>query len=85
MEKLTFTIMPEGEEKEFIVIADTRVNGSNYLLVAEDDSDEAVSFILKDTANDESTESDYVIVEDDDEFDALAGVFKELLEDYDIV
>lgn len=84
MEKLTFTTMPDGEEKEFIVIADTRVNGNNYLLVSEGDDEESVSFILKDIAGEESTESEYVIVEDDDEFDAVAGVFKELLEDYDI-
>lgn len=84
MEKLSFTVMPEGEEKEFIVIADTRVNGTNYLLVAEDDSDEAVSYILKDTSDDSALEADYEMVEDDNEFDAVAGVFKELLEEYDI-
>ena len=84
MEKLIFTIMPEGEEKEFIIIEDTRVNGSNYLLVAEDDSDEALSYILKDISDDNSLEAEYVMVEDDNEFDAVAGVFKELLEDYDI-
>lgn len=84
MEKLTFTIMPEGEEKEFIIIADTRVNGTNYLLVAEDDSDEALSYILKDTSEDAAPQADYVMVEDDNEFDAVAGVFKELLEDYEL-
>ena len=83
MEKLTFT-EPTGEEQEFVVIADTRVNSTNYLLVAEDDSDEAVSFILKDISKDGDTESEYIIVEDDDEFTALVGVFKELLDDYDI-
>lgn len=84
MEKLKFTIMPEGEEKEFIVIEDTRVNGTNYLLVAEDDSDEALSYILKDISDESALEAEYVMVEDDNEFDAVVGVFKELLEDYDL-
>jgi len=83
MEKITFVIMPEGEEKEFFVIADTRVNATNYLLVAEEDGDESEALILKDVSTDESTESQYIAIEDDDEFDAVAGVFKELLEDYD--
>lgn len=84
MEKLKFTIMPEGEEKEFVIIEDTRVNGTNYLLVAEDDSEEALSYILKDTSDESALEAEYVMVEDDDEFDAVAGVFKELLEDYEL-
>lgn len=84
MEKLIFTVEPTGEEKEFIVIEDTRVNGANYLLVAEDDSDEALSYILKDVSAESALEAEYVMVEDDDEFDAVAGVFKELLEEYDL-
>lgn len=83
MEKLIFT-EDTGEEQEFIVIADTRVNATNYLLVAEDDSEEALSFILKDVSKEGDTEAEYVIVEDDDEFSAIVGVFKELLDDYDI-
>ena len=84
MEKLKFTIEPTGEEKEFIVIEDTRVNGTNYLLVAEDDSDEAVSYILKDISEESALEAEYVMVEEDNEFDAVVGVFKELLDDYDL-
>lgn len=84
MEKLVFKSMPDGEETEFIVIADTRINATNYLLVAEDDSEEALSYILKDVSSETDLESEYVMLEDDDEFDAVAGVFKELIEDYDI-
>ena len=84
MEKLKFITYPDGIEEEFYVVADTRINATNYLLVAEDDSDEAVSFILKDHAEDSETESNYEIVEDETELQAVAEVFKELLEDYDI-
>ena len=62
----------------------TRVNGSNYILVTDSEEDEAECLILKDTSAAEDTESLYEIVEDDVELSAILKVFEELLEDVDI-
>ncbi len=84
MEKVKFITYPDETEETFYIIADTRVNATNYLLVADEDSDEALSFILRDTAKDTDSESRYEIVEDETELSAVAAVFRELLDDYDI-
>ena len=84
MEKVKFITYPDETEETFYIIADTRVNATNYLLVADADSDEALSFILRDTAKDTDSESRYEIVEDETELSAVAAVFRELLDDYDI-
>ncbi len=84
MEKVKFITYPDETEETFYIIADTRVNATNYLLVADEDSDEALSFILRDTAKDTDSESRYEIVEDETELAAVAAVFRELLDDYDI-
>ena len=62
----------------------TRVNGSNYILVTDSEEDEAECLILKDTSAAEDIESLYEIVEDDVELSAILKVFEELLEDVDI-
>ena len=80
MEKLVFT-SDDGEKIEFEIIADTRIGGTDYLLVAacgRDNSDEETeAMILKDISPSDSEESSYVIVEDDAEADAVARVFEE--------
>ena len=84
MEKIKFTFEETNEEVEFFVLEQTRVNGSNYILVTDSEEDEAECLILKDTSAAEDTESLYEIVEDDVELSAILKVFEELLEDVDI-
>ena len=84
MEKIVFTT-ENGEEIEFYVEEETRVNGCNYLLVTDSDGDEATAYILKDTSADGDMLADYVMVEDDAEFEAIAGVFQQMLEDTDLL
>ena len=84
MEKIKFTFEDTKEVVEFFVLEQTRVNGSNYILVTDSEEDEAECLILKDTSAAEDTESLYEIVEDDVELSAILKVLEELLEDVDI-
>ena len=77
----------DGEEIKFSVIEQTKVNGCNYLLVTEDDTEddeEGIAYILKDVSKESDAESVYIFVEDENELDAIGRVFSELLDDFDI-
>lgn len=84
MEKIVFT--PEGEEApvEFYVLEQTRIGGSNYILVTDTQDGDGEAWILKDLSEDGEAESTYVFVEDDEEMAAVAGVFENMLEDVDL-
>lgn len=84
MEKIIFMSDEFGEEVEFFVLEQTKVNGVSYILVTDSEEDDAECLILKDTSGAEETESVYEIVEDDVELTALLKIFEELLEDVDI-
>ena len=82
--KINFT-MDDGEIIELFVEADTKINGSNYLLVTDsEDEDDAVGYIMKEVPG-EGDEVSYVMVEDENELNAVGDVFNELLDDIDIV
>jgi hypothetical protein len=84
MEKIKMIVPDTGEEVEFFVLEQTRVNGVNYLLVTEnDDEEETDAYILKDLSRDEETDAVYEFVEDDITLDAVSKVFEELLDDID--
>lgn len=70
---------------EWYVIDETRINGCNYILVADAPEGDAECLILKDTAPADSKESVYEEVEDDNELDIVAGMFEEALGDTEIV
>ena len=86
METITITA-EDGEKIELLVVEQTKVNGINYLLVTEDESDdeEAEAFILKDISREEDKEAVYEFVDDDDELNSLAEIFSELMDDTDII
>ena len=83
MEKLTFQ-GKDGEQAEFYVLEQTRVNGVNYLLVADSEEDDGECLILKDMASEEEQESLYEIVKDEQELSAVLTVFEQLLDDVEI-
>ena len=56
------------------IIDETRINGSNYILVADAPEGDAECMILKDVAPDDSKESIYEEIEDDNELDIGAVV-----------
>lgn len=82
MEKIKF--LADGEETEFFVLEQTRVNGTSYILVTDSEEGDAECLILKDRSEREDTDSIYEIVEDDTELATVSGVFEELLEDIEI-
>lgn len=84
MEKIIFMSDELGEEVEFFVLEQTKLNGVSYILVTDSEDDDAECLILKDTSGADETESLYEIVEDDVELNAVLKVFEELLEDVDI-
>ena len=79
MDKIKF-VTDEGETVEFYVEEQTRVNGTDYLLVTDSMDDEANAYILKAS----SEETDHVMVEDDVELEAMAKVFSQMMDDVDI-
>ena len=61
-EKLIFT-SEDGEEIEFYVLEETKLNGKNFLLVADDnEGEEANALILVDVSEPEATEAIYEVV-----------------------
>lgn len=84
MEKITFIQEDTGEETEFFVLEETRLNGKDYILVTDSEDDDAEALILRDLSADGDMEAVYEIVEDDQELECVMGIFEQLLEDVDI-
>lgn len=84
MEKIIFTMEETGEEVEFFVLEETRLNGVDYILVTDSEEDDGEALILKDLSADGDSEAVYEIVEDDRELESVLGIFEQLLEDVDI-
>ncbi len=82
-QKITFET--DDGAVEMYVIDETRINGCNYILVADAPKGDAECLILKDTAPDDSKESVYEEVTDDDELDAVASMFEDALGDVEII
>lgn len=73
----------QGENEEFIVLLETKVNNIKYILVEKED--EEIAYIFKDTSDDSSEEAVYEVVLDEDEVGYIGKIFSELLEDVDLV
>ena len=76
----------DGSQIELGVVAQTRVNGSVYLLTVdpeESGEEGSAAYILKDTSEDGDKDGCYVFVEDDTEFDAVYKVFEVMLDEID--
>lgn len=84
MEKITFTFEDTNETVDFFVLEQTKLNGATYILVADNESEDAECLILKETESGNNQDNLYDIVEDDNELMAVSKVFEELLEDVDI-
>ena len=84
MEKITFIQEETGEETEFFVLEETRLNGKDYILVTDSEDDDAEALILRDLSADGDQEAVYEIVEDEQELECVLGIFEQLLEDVDI-
>ena len=78
LEKIEFRT-DDGETVFFYVVEQTRINGMNYLLVADTEEGDGQALILKDLSQDGTEESVYEIVDSDQELDAVSGVFENIL------
>ncbi|MDR2648437.1 MAG: DUF1292 domain-containing protein [Clostridiales bacterium] len=74
-----------GESVDFVVLDEASYNGTDYLLVLEEESvddDAAEASIIK-AVNTEGEDVIYEFVEDDEEFNAVAGLFQDN-DDYEL-
>lgn len=79
-------VTEDGDEVIFHVVEETRINGTNYLLVLDDiEGEETEALILKDTSAEGEAEAVYEIVDEEKELKAVAGLFSELLGDTEFV
>lgn len=74
----------DGTENEFFIEEQTRINGADYLLVADAAEGDANALILKDVSEENDSEACYVPVDDEDELAAVLKIFEEMLDDTDI-
>ncbi|SEF52908.1 Protein of unknown function [Eubacterium ruminantium] len=84
MEKITFDT--EDGEKEFYVLAETKLQGKSYILISETpaDEDNGDFSVLCDISGEEDEYSEYCEIEDEDELIAVIKVFNEMLDDVDL-
>lgn len=82
-EKIIFTD-DNGEDIEFYVLEETRINNVNYILVTDSQDEEATAYILKDVSDDKDEEAVYEMVEDDAEIEYIGKIFAELLDDVEL-
>ncbi|MGN0402572.1 MAG: DUF1292 domain-containing protein [Acetatifactor sp.] len=84
LEKITFN--PEGEDPvDFYVLEQTRIGGTNYILVTDFEEGDGEALIMKDVSKDGEQESVFAIVSDEQELAAVAGVFENMLDDVTFV
>lgn len=84
MDKITFQAPDSHETVEFYVIEQTRINGTDYILVTEEEDGDCDAFILKELTGDDSEEASYEMVEDEEELAYMSKIFTSILEDVDI-
>jgi predicted nucleic acid-binding Zn ribbon protein len=83
MEQINFIDPDTKEQIPFYVIEQTQVNGTRYLLVAEEEEQDCDAYIMREVAA-EHDEVLYEMVEDESELIAVGKLFAELIEDTDI-
>ena len=84
MEKIKFALS-DTETVEFFVLEQTRIGGTDYILVTDMEDGDGDALILKDLSGPEDAEAVYEIVSDDNEMDAVAEVFEKMLDDIEFV
>mgnify|MGYP005781929471 FL=1 len=82
--KITMTA-DSGESVDFYVLEETRIGGTDYLLVTDEmDDEDGECYILKDLSGAEDDQAVYEFVENDEELDYLYRIFSELLNNADV-
>ncbi len=83
MDKIIFTDPENQGNLELYLLEQTCINGTTYLLAAEEEEEDSVAYILKEVQT-EDEDVIYAMVEDDVELNAISKVFAEMLDDVDI-
>lgn len=84
MEKIKFTLDTQ-ESVEFYVLEQTKLGGSQYILVTDVQEGDGDALILKEISQQEAEEKIYEIVDDDTEMSAVGAVFENLLDDIELM
>ncbi len=84
MEKIKFTLDTQ-ESVEFYVLEQTRLSGSQYILVTDVQEGDGEALILKEVSQQGAEEKIYEVVDDDTEMSAVAAVFENLLDDIELM
>lgn len=75
-------LMDDGSEIEFTILEQTRLGGSDYILVTDaPDDEDGECYVMKDVSEDGAEEATYESVEDEKELDAVFKIFEEMLKD----
>lgn len=76
----------DGEEVDFFVLEQTKLNGVDYLLVSDtlDDEDEDVEVYIMKEVKEEDGLTSYEFVEDENEIGIIGKLFQEILEESDM-
>lgn len=79
-------VTDDGEEVEFFVLEQTKLNGIEYLLVSDtlDDEDEDVEVYIMKEIKEEDGLTSYEFVEDENEIGIIGKLFQEILEESDM-
>lgn len=84
MEKITLAI--NGDEKaDFYVLEQTKIAGTDYILVTDMEDGDGDALILKDLSKPEEKDGLYEVVSEEKELSAVATVFETLLENVTFV
>ena len=84
MDRITFQIPDSDETAEFYVLEQTRIGGTDYILVAEEEDGDCDAFILKELTGGNPEEASYEMVENEEELAYMSKIFASMLEDVDI-
>ena len=85
MEERKITLVDDDQTLEFYVVEETKLNGSDYLLVTDaPEGEDGECYILKDVSGQQDAEAIYEFVENEDELDGVFRVFEQLLADADV-
>lgn len=75
----------DGENIEFGIIEETKINGISYILVTDSFEDEnGECYIMKDISNSEAKDAEYIFVEDEEELNSVFEIFEKMMNDDDI-
>ena len=85
LSKITLASPDDGQDVELYVLEQTRIFGSDYLLVTDAPDGDGEAYILKDTSRMGDEEAVYEFVGDDAELAAVSDVFSQMLDDIALV